>query len=297
MKRVFLLAAVLCVSSAYAAQPVGLLTAVKGTVQIQREGKPAPFTARPAELLLAGDRVITGNASSTAFIFCPGKRAGQIDAAAEVLFDAAAIKTVRGGISGGRAINGCQVPAALITASDTSQQAGLTHFRGSSLVLVSPSRTNVANRHPVFRWMPVDGAKSYEVKLLNRDERVIWSSTVTASRTEYPGNAEDLQWGSRYFWRVAARDGDDVVAEAGSWFKLLQSIEADGVNSEVAQLAATLKANPSDEGTRFLLAFLYEQNGMLDEAARVYADLQSVDWVKGHEAELLDRLGWPSVQP
>ena len=39
-------------------------------------------------------------------------------------------------------------------------------------------------------------------------------------------------------------------------------------------------------GPRFLLAFLYEENGMVDEAARVYGELadrmQPQDWVQGH---------------
>ena len=51
---------------------------------------------------------------------------------------------------------------------------------------------------------------------------------------------------------------------------------------------------------KFDVTYLYEDNGMLDSAARVYAQLKTrmgdQDWVQGRLNELMGKLGWDRLE-
>jgi len=65
-------------------------------------------------------------------------------------------------------------------------------------------------------------------------------------------------------------------------------------------LRAMVEQNPNDNWPRFLLAFLYEERGMLDQAAQVYYDLDrrmgTQPWVEGRISELMNKLGWDRLE-
>ena len=66
---------------------------------------------------------------------------------------------------------------------------------------------------------------------------------------------------------MTAREGEDTLVEAVSFFQVLPNEKAEQVRATEDSLHQLLQDNPSDNGPRFLLAFLYEENGMVDEAA------------------------------
>jgi cytochrome c-type biogenesis protein CcmH/NrfG len=82
----------------------------------------------------------------------------------------------------------------------------------------------------------------------------------------------------------------------GSYFQVLPKDQADQVRSSEEGLRALIQANPADNSPMFLLAFLYEDNGMLDEAARIYGELAKKigpqDWVQTQLTGLMNKLGW-----
>jgi len=287
----------LCACAVSQAQtPVGLLSMVSGSVQILRAGQKAPVAARTADLLAAGDRVLTGRNSEASFLFCPESRAGKIPANAEVQFDAGAIQVRKGKLAEERKVPSCRLPANLSLAGASQLQSGMMRLRGSNLLLRSPSHTSVATLHPRFRWGPVDNAKAYDIKLMDREERILWRQSVSATEVQYPGDAHALAWGQKYWWRVTAGDGQDVLTEAGTFFQVLPQEAAERVRSAEGNLRRMMEGNPADNGPRFLLAFLYEDHEMLDEAARVYGELADrmgkQDWVQGRLNELMNKLGW-----
>ena len=57
----------------------------------------------------------------------------------------------------------------------------------------------------------------------------------------------------------------------------------------------------ADNGPRFLLAFLYEENGLLGPAARTYDDLAKRlgenEWLKYRLITILNKLGWDKAEP
>ena len=180
-------------SVGYSTDLAGVLSSVSGSVQIVRAGETTPHAARTADLIFVGDRVLTGSKGAAAFVFCPGLRSARILDAAEVQFNADSLQIRKGKISDDRTIPSCHLPSNLSLTSSSQLQSGLLHLRGSDLILISPSRTDTASLQPSFRWDPVDGANSYVFKLMDREERVIWSQTSTSTRVEYPASAPMLR--------------------------------------------------------------------------------------------------------
>lgn len=291
----------LCLSvAARASTAVGLLSMVSGSVQIVRAGQKTAVPARTADLIGAGDRIVTGRNSEASFLFCPESRAAKIPANSEVQFEANTLQVRKGKLAEERKVPSCRLPANLVLASASQLQSGMMRMRGSNLVLRSPSHTNIATQHPRFRWGPVDNAKAYDVKVMDREERILWRQTLSSTEVQYPSDAHALAWGQKYWWRVTARDGEDVLTEAGTYFQLLASDQAERVRSTESNLRRMMEESPADNGPRFLLAFLYEDNGMLDEAARIYGELADrmgrQEWVQGRLNELMNKLGWDRLE-
>lgn len=293
MKRTWTIAIALLLAGGFAraADPVGLLTSVTGNVQLLRAGERAPAAARTADVIRAGDHLIAAGGARADFIYCPALQAGGLAGPGDLEFGPAAIKAVKGAVAGQRAIPGCRLPPVALSAA-SRQSAGLTRLRGSNLMLRSPSRTNVATLRPTFVWNAVDNATAYDVKVMDRDERMVWQQTVKSTRADYPAGSKELAWGEKYLWRVTARGGDDLLAETGTWFQVLPEEQAQRFRREADELERMLKENPRDEGPRFLLAFLYDENGLLDEAVHAYAQLRSADWAQARVQQLLGKLGW-----
>ncbi|HEY7678867.1 MAG TPA: hypothetical protein VIC04_00005 [Terriglobia bacterium] len=281
---------------ARAAEPVGLLSMVSGEVRILRASESAPVVARTADLIAAGDRVLTGRNSEAAFLFCPESRAAKMAAETEVRFEAATFAVRKGKLAEERKVPTCRLPSNLALTASSKLQSGMTRLRGSDLVLRSPARTNIADLNPRFRWEPVDGATTYELKLLDREERILWRQSLSSTESPYPGDALALVWGQKYWWRVTAREDRETISEVGSYFQVLPSEQAERVRAEETALRQLRAANPADNGPLFLLAFLYEENGMLDAAARLYGELSQrmgpQDWVQARLNDLMSRLGW-----
>jgi hypothetical protein len=285
--------------AAQAQTPVGLLSLVAGDAQIVRAGQQNPTEARTADLLAAGDRVLTGAGGEVTFLFCPQSKTAKLGPGSEIEFAAAAYTVKKGAVSGERPVPSCRLPSTLTLASASKVQSGMLRLRGASLQLRTPSKTNTASLRPEFQWEPVDNAQKYEVRVLDREERVLWRGEVTGTAVEYPADATALEWGQRYRWRVTARDASDTLDEATTFFQVLPADQAQDVRLAEDSLRAMVEQSPDDNWPRFLLAFLYEERGMLDQAARVYYDLDrrmgTQPWVESRLTELMNKLGWTDV--
>jgi len=280
--------------------PAALLSLVSGEVQILRAGQQAPAPARSADLLAAGDRLVTGAAGEAMFLFCPQSRAAKLLPGSEVEFAAGSYAVSKGKLADERAVPSCRLPSTLTLAAASRVQSGMLRLRGANLLLRSPSRTNVASLQPRFRWEPVDRARTYEITVLDREERILWRTEISGTEAPYPADATPLAWGQKYWWRVTARDERDPLDEAGSYFQILPANESEEVRSSEGDLRRLIEQNPGDNGPRFLLAFLYEERGMLDEAARLYSELEqrmgSQPWVQGRLNDLMTKLGWDRLE-
>ncbi|HWP85716.1 MAG TPA: hypothetical protein VNN17_11030 [Terriglobia bacterium] len=283
-----------------AAEPVGLLSLVSGDVQLIRAGESAPVAARTADLIGPGDRLLTGANSEATFLFCPESRSAKLKAQGEVQFDAASLTLKKGSLAEERKVPTCRLPASLVLAAASRMRAGNLRLRGTAFVLRAPANTVVTTLTPEFRWDPVENATSYEIKLEDREERVLWKAEVPATRITYPADAAPLAWGQRYRWRVTAKANGEAIEDAGTNFQVMPSDQAEKIRSAVAELEKQRIADPSDNGVLFLQAFLYEDNGMLDEAVRAYSDMAQrmgpQEWVQSRINDLMGKLGWDRLE-
>jgi hypothetical protein len=284
----------------HAAEPVGLLSLVAGDVRIIRAGENAPVPARTADLLGAGDRVLTGANSEARFLFCPESRAAKMTAGSEVEFDAASLSVKKGSLAEERKVPTCRLPASLVLAAASKMKTGSMRMRGSGMVLRAPANTMVATLNPQFHWDPVENATNYELTLRDREEHILWKGSVSGTEVSYPGDATALAWGQKYRWRVTAQRDGDTLDEAGSSFQVMPAEQAAKVRTAVADLEKERAANPAENGPLFLLAFLYEDNGMLDDAVRVYGELAQrmgqQEWLQSRMNELMAQLGWDRLE-
>jgi len=297
--RILILFLCFC-ATGHSAETVGLLSLVSGNVQILRAGENAPVAARTADLVGAGDHVMTGPKSEAGFLFCPEFRAGKILADSEVHFDPKSLRVAKGKLGEERKVPSCRLPANLTLASASKMQSGMMRLRGANLLLLAPSHISIATLKPRFRWNPVDSATGYDIKLMDREEKVLWRQNVTSPEVQYSGDSYALVGGQKYWWRVTARGGEEVLAEAGSFFQVLPNETAEQVRVTEANLRKMIQENPTDTGPLFLLAFLCEEHEMLDEAVRVYAEVnqkmgQQI-WVQNRLTELMNKLGWDKLQ-
>ncbi len=308
--------AVFFAAYAPAGQPVGMLTLLSGKVRIVRNGETR--AAQAAEFLYPGDRVISPAASYADFLYCPQLRAARISAGAEVSFGAADAKVVRGSLTGEWAIPACRLPATTALSIPSRQHLGVTRLRSlfddrpsirpsltkryddllqKGMVPYWPANTKTSSQYPSFRWSPVAGATSYELRFTDAEENVLWAVTVNEPQRKFPAVLRPLEWGRRYWWRMVARGPDGDLDEAGSYFELLPEARAEELQESAAELRRLAAKRPNDPRPRLALAFLYEEYGLLDQAAGIYARLASPDWARARFLELAVKLGWTPDTP
>ncbi|MBI2815836.1 MAG: hypothetical protein HYX72_02735 [Acidobacteria bacterium] len=291
-----LFALVLPCALAQAAAPVGLLSKVSGTVQIVRAGEKSTHLARTADLILPGDRIIVATNSEASFLFCPEAVSARILEESEIEFDSP-LEVHKGKVTDERKVGSCQLPDNLSATSE--MPFGMLRLRPSNLVLVSPFRTSIATPRPHFRWEPLDRASGYLIDLLDHEQRVLWSDTVNTNHAVYSASAPALQWGQKYWWRITASDGQRILSEASASFQLLPQEQAERVRWSEESLRRMITEHPGDNAALFLIAFLYEQNGLFDQAVLAYAELAHrigpQNWVEARLVNLMNNLGWEKL--
>lgn len=116
-----------------------------------------------------------------------------------------------------------------------------------------------------FAWNPAPGATGYNFQLLDGNGRLLHETATAAPRVDAPADLR-LDPGGFYAWRVRARlDGG---GEASAWAEFgLADAE---LRQRVEETRASTGADVSD---RLLLALFLDQQGLKDEARRVWQEL------------------------
>ena len=207
--------------------PVGLVSFVRGPVQIQRAGQKTAVAAKMADLVEAGDRLFTGAGGEAAFLYCPEARSARLPPDGEVVFTAGALQVTKGKLSDDHKIAGCRLPSTLGLSSASQMQTGLVKTRGLEMRLRTPVEgVFISETRPKFSWEPVRDAVRYDVRLQNRAEEVLYKTTVTAAEFQYPADGPVLEAGQKYWWRVSAIGKDGQMDMAGTFFQTLPAEKA-----------------------------------------------------------------------
>ncbi|MFA0745945.1 MAG: hypothetical protein LASZOEIN_002759 [Candidatus Fervidibacter sp.] len=300
----FVIAQVLVVAAAAVAEnPVGVITEVKGQVQIKRAGKSAWLPARVNMPVYAGDVLRTGS-NGKVVVWTPTGRAQTLGPKKTV-----SINPVRGTRDSlWREVWGSFVNRMKSNFSDenlatvAAARASISLPAKNRLVLLSPRNTKVLEERPTFVWTEVENAKGYRVTVgFFDDDKRVWETVVSQNSLHYPSDAPELKPGRVYIWQVEAIGVPN--AKESAWFVILHPAEARDIKFALQQLRSkapdfiayslaaasflesrgcyseaisilktALKRFPNQPEPKVLLANLYETIGLSEHAQQARAE-------------------------
>lgn len=286
-----------------AENPVGIITEVKGHVQIKRAGERAWKTAKVNMPVYIGDVLRTGS-DGRAVVWTPTGQVQTIGPRKTVRM--APVKNPRKSlwrevwtsfVSWMKA-NFSEESLAQVAAARTPISSPVKNH----LILLSPRNTKVLEERPVFTWAEVEGAQGYRVTIGFFDgSKRIWETVVNKNSLRYPIDAPELKPDKVYVWEVEAIGVPN--ASESAWFVVLHPAEARDIKFTLRQLrdkapdflayslvAASflesrgcyldaislledaLKKSPRQPEPKFLLATLYETVGLSKRAQQMRAE-------------------------
>jgi len=262
------LAALLTFVAPAAADPLAVLAAVKGKVQVVH-ASGATTTAGFGQALERGDKVIVpaGGAASVFFndgniielaekssITVGGKVASKPRVGPGSELSADVYTRVSKFVTGGSAQTGL-VAMATVRGSDTSAP-----------VLLEPRNTGILVTKPSFAWRAVERATRYRVAVSGENGE-LWNREVTGSTLDYPSDAEPLVAGGDYAWEVQALSDLGLVRKESCSFEILKAEDAEAVRTDLDRIRQG--AGGADNPANHFLAGSYLVGRQLyDDAAR-----------------------------
>jgi hypothetical protein len=303
----FVIAQVLLVAAAVKAEnPVGVITEVKGQVQIKRAGKSVWQPAKVNMPVYAGDVLRTGS-NGKVVVWTPTGRAQTLGPKKTVSINP--VRVARDSLW--REIWGSFVNRMKSTFSEenlttvAAARAPTSLPTKNRLVLLSPRNTKVLEERPTFVWTEVENAKGYRVTVGFFDgEKRVWEIVVNRNSLRYPDDAPELKPDKIYIWQVEAIGVPN--ASESAWFAVLHPAEARDIKFALQQLRnkapdfvayslaaasflesrgcyseaisvlkAALKQSPHQPEPRFLLASLYETVRLPEHAQQTRAEART----------------------
>lgn len=250
---------------ANSAEPVAMITDLKGSVYLASKSKAAPLAVLsylpPGEeiILDAGAQVVvTYFAQSTEFSF---KGPGRIAIHAQ---EAKALK----GSAETRRLDNEKSGAALKFVQSGKLTFATVEMRALTFVkptLLSPVNTKIASLTPVFKWKGLDDIEKYLVTLTDEQGQIVQQVEVTTNSWTVPAD-NLLRHGAAYRWKVEAflKTGDKLNAQGG--FSVADPATVSRINAK--QPAAD--ARFSDKVT---YAIFLEEEGFRESAKSVWQEL------------------------
>ncbi len=241
------------------ARPVGMVLMPLGDVTVTRGSARQP--AQLADLLFAGDQIVTGANSSVMFSFCPANEKLSIAAGSAITLEAATARQTRGAAATRAAGARCALPQVALGKRDI-EHIGTMAARGAPPIAIYIGGV-VSSGRPLFTWRPVPNATDYTVTVRNTANRVLWNwqQAGEAREVRMPATENELPPGV-YNWEVTARAATRIVGQQRAAF----TVKPD------AQLASM---QPQDLASRIEYAVELENAGYLAEAAGVYRQLRT----------------------
>jgi hypothetical protein len=178
--------AVSLAAAATAAEPLAVVAALRGRVQVvPRAG--APVAASFGRALERGDKLVVGPGAAVTLFFDDGN---------VVELGERSTITVTGRVSAQRGAHPglpgevvANVSRFVIGGSRETGLVAMSTLRGgdASPLLLAPRRTEVLEPRPSFRWRAVSGATRYQVSI-SGDRGELWTREATGERLQYSGH-------------------------------------------------------------------------------------------------------------
>ncbi|OLT62985.1 tetratricopeptide repeat protein [Moorena bouillonii] len=126
--------------------------------------------------------------------------------------------------------------------------------------ILRPRDSSVLNQQPLLRWHEVEGASTYQVRVIGPG--VEWEQQTSATEIVYSGN-QSLQPGARYWLIVKTDQGQSYKQEGSSGFTILDQEKAQEVSAAAEEIKQKQWSKPAEA---LALAHLYRSYGLNTEA-------------------------------
>ena len=127
---------------------------------------------------------------------------------------------------------------------------------------LSPVRTAVLTTTPTLRWLPVEGATSYRVIVLDDQSAKVYEATAAGNEVALQSSA-GLIAGRYYSWRIEALSSQGRFADASTVFSVVPEERA-------KQLAQIKPEDGAPYSRRILYAAQLQEAGALEEAKLIW---------------------------
>jgi hypothetical protein len=271
--RALLFAAVLSpAANAAPADPVAVIAAVKGHVEITPRGGSAQRAAF-GRALERGDRIAVSAGGSATVFFNDGN---VIELAEKSTL------TVSGKIANKAAGPAAGLPGEVYASvsrfvAGGSRASGLlatSTLRGADEqpFLMSPRRTAVLTDRPAFAWREVAGARRYRVTVSSAEQGELWKQEVEGLTLDWPSDAPPIPGAGDFLWEVEALGEAGPLRRESSVFQALAPAQVATIRGNLERIRETA-GGPGSAAARFLAASYLSGLGLYQDAVEHFGAL------------------------
>jgi hypothetical protein len=258
--------------AAFAGEPIAVMVALKGKIQVTPTGGTAAQKAVLGRTLERGDKVAVGSGGSVTLFFNDGNvielgEKSTITVGGKMGNNKAAAASVSGDVFKG-------VTKFVASGSSGSGRIGLAPMRGgqtadAGALIREPRRTKVTGSRPSFAWGRLEGATRYRVSLTG-DDGAIWKRETPDTSISFPADASELAPGE-YLWELEAFGASGSLRREETWFHVLDPSEADQVASHLKEIDKA--AAGSAEAAHYVAGSYLFDRGLVQDAAHQFEAL------------------------
>jgi hypothetical protein len=260
--------------AAAGAEPLAVIAAVKGHVEVTAAKGEPTVRASFGRALERGDRVVVAAGGAATIFFNDGN---VIELAEKSALTVGGREAARPKGSGGTALTGdvyANVSKFVTGGSRETGLVALSSLRGGAddtPLLLEPRRTELLDGRPTFRWRAQSGASRYRIAVTG-DAGELWSREVESDTLEYPTDAPALAPGGDFLWEVRAFSAQGEVRREESYVHVLAADEAASVRAALARIGHSAGGTGSP-AARFLSGSYLSGRGLLRDAAEQFEAL------------------------
>ncbi len=261
-----------------AANPLAIVVAEKGDVEVIPASRGAPQRAVLGRTLERGDKIRLGPATTATLFFSDGN---------VIELGERSTLTVTGRlVTKGKGAAATSVPSEVFAQASRflvggSRQSGLTMLapvRGASEltpILTSPRRTGIISDRPIFVWRAVKEATRYRLAVSDQNGEV-WNREAQTTMLSYPNDAPPLRPESDYLWEVQAFSDRGSLRKEESVFHVLSWDQATLVRDHLLRIDKMV-GNRDSAATRFIKGTYLFGRGLYQDAVEQFTALCRIE--------------------
>lgn len=277
--------------AAATADPVAVVAAVKGRVEVSSARGGGAVPAAFGRALERGDKVTVGKGGGATLFFGDGSVVTLAERSSVTVGGHASPPAAATALPGEVFAQVSQFATAgsrqtgLVTMADMRSDAD-----AGAPLLLAPRNTSVLEDAPTLRWRAIPGAVRYRVHFGSSGGSEAWVREAPAGAggeqaLPFPADAARLAAGVDYEWEVEAIGGQGTLRREGALVRVLPAAAREGVRANLAHIAGSAGGEQS-AAARFLAGSYLSGLGLYDDAARQFEALAALapDAPEPHEA-------------